>query len=579
MSNLEIIKRLYRDYTKNFRYKILISVFFSLLVAGSTSSIAYLLDPMVKKLFIEKNQTLLLVIPVFIILAFVMKGSSLYLARSIMIGVAEDIKAIIQKDMAKSLLTADTDYIDDKHTGKFISNLTYDTSLITNLVSTAILNLFKDTLTLAGLLGVMFFQNWKLSLLAITMIPLSSFAARSLGKRIGKVADQAQVDSGILTTHLIEIFKNHKIIKIFQQENNETNRLVKFINNLKEKQKKISIIYVRATPIMETLTGIMIAALIFYSGKLILTNELEINNFFSFLAAMMLAYQPVRSLATINMTIHQGLSAAKRILPLIDNENKISENENSTKLKINKGNIKFKDISFIYNNSSDKVLKSINLEILGGKMNALVGHSGAGKSTILNLIPRFFNSTEGDLLIDDQSIYGVTVDSLRKNISLVSQDTTLFDNTIRNNIAYANINASDEEIIDAAQKAEASDFIEKLPNKYETLIGENGVRLSGGEKQRLSIARAILKQTPIILLDEATSSLDAETEDKIQKGLSYLTKGKTTLVIAHRLSTILNSEKIFVLDKGQVVDQGTHVELLKNSSIYKNFYEKQIQKG
>ena len=579
MSNLEIIKRLYRDYTKNFRYKILISIFFSLLVAGSTSSIAYLLDPMVKKLFIEKNQTLLLVIPVFIILAFVMKGSSLYLARSIMIGVAEDIKAIIQKDMAKSLLTADTDYIDDKHTGKFISNLTYDTSLITNLVSTAILNLFKDTLTLAGLLGVMFFQNWKLSLLAITMIPLSSFAARSLGKRIGKVADQAQVDSGILTTHLIEIFKNHKIIKIFQQENNETNRLVKFINNLKEKQKKISIIYVRATPIMETLTGIMIAALIFYSGKLILTNELEINNFFSFLAAMMLAYQPVRSLATINMTIHQGLSAAKRILPLIDNENKISENENSTKLKINKGNIKFKDISFIYNNSSDKVLKSINLEILGGKMNALVGHSGAGKSTILNLIPRFFNSTEGDLLIDDQSIYGVTVDSLRKNISLVSQDTTLFDNTIRNNIAYANINASDEEIIDAAQKAEASDFIEKLPNKYETLIGENGVRLSGGEKQRLSIARAILKQTPIILLDEATSSLDAETEDKIQKGLSYLTKGKTTLVIAHRLSTILNSEKIFVLDKGQVVDQGTHIELLKNSSIYKNFYEKQIQKG
>ena len=579
MNNLEIIKRLYRDYTKNFRYKILISVFFTLLVAGSTSSIAYLLDPMVKKLFIEKNQTLLIIIPIFIIIAFVVKGSSLYLARSIMIGVAEDIKAIIQKNMSKSLLTADTDYIDDKHTGKFISNLTYDTGLITNLVSTAILNLFKDTLTLAGLLGVMFFQNWKLSLLAITMIPLSTFAARSLGKRIGKVSDQAQVDSGILTTHLIEIFKNHKIIKIFQQENNETNRLVKFINNLKEKQKKISIVYVRATPIMETLTGIMIAALIFYSGKLILTNELEINNFFSFLAAMMLAYQPVRSLATINMTIYQGLSAAKRILPIIDNENKISENENSTKLKINKGDIKFKDISFIYNHSSDKVLKSINLEILGGKMNALVGHSGAGKSTILNLIPRFFNSTEGDILIDHQSIYGVTVDSLRKNISLVSQDTTLFDNTIRNNIAYANMNASDEEIIDAAQKAEASDFIEKLPNKYETLIGENGVRLSGGEKQRLSIARAILKQTPIILLDEATSSLDAETEDKIQKGLSYLTKGKTTLVIAHRLSTILNSEKIFVLDKGQVVDQGTHVELLKNSSIYKNFYEKQIQKG
>ena len=578
MSNSEILKRLYRDYTKQFRYKILLSIFFSLLVAGSTSSIAYLLDPMIKKLFIEKNQTLLLIIPAFIVLAFVVKGSSLYLAKTIMIGIAEEIKAIMQTNMSKSLICADTDYIDDKHTGKFISNLTYDTSLITNLVSTAILNLFKDTLTLAGLLTVMFFQNWKLSLLAIIMIPLASFAARSLGKRIGKVSNEAQINSGILTTHLIEIFKNHKIIKIFQQEDNEKNKLVKFINNLKSKTKKIAIIYVRSTPIMETLTGIMIASLIFYSGKLILKNELEVNNFFSFLAAMMLAYQPVRSLATLNITIQQGLSAAKRILPIIDNVNEISDSEKSNNLMVRKGNIKFKDVTFTYKNSSNKVLQSINLEILGGKMNALVGHSGAGKSTILNLIPRFFNCKEGDILIDHQSIYNVTINSLRKNISLVSQDTTLFDDTIRNNIAYANINATDDEIFDAAKKAEANDFIEKLPNKYETQIGENGVRLSGGEKQRLSIARAILKKTPIVLLDEATSSLDAETEDKIQKGLSYLTKNKTTLVIAHRLSTILNSEKIFVLDKGQVVDQGTHTELLKNSNIYKNFYEKQIQK-
>ena len=578
MTNSEILKRLYRDYTKKFRYKILLSIFLSLLVAGSTSSIAYLLDPMIKKLFIEKNQTLLLIIPAFIVLAFTVKGSSLYLARTIMISVAEEIKAIIQTDMSKSLIGADTDYIDAKHTGKFISNLTYDTGLITNLVSTAILNLFKDTLTLVGLLTVMFFQNWKLSLLAIFMIPLASFAAKSLGKRIGKVSTEAQIESGLLTTHLIEIFKNHKIIKIFQQEDNEKNKLIKFINALKSKTKKIATVYVRATPIMETLTGIMIASLIFYSGKLILKNELEVNNFFSFLAAMMLAYQPVRSLATLNITIQQGLSAAKRILPIIDNKNQISDNEKSNNLIVRKGNIKFEDVTFVYKNSSNKVLQSINLEILGGKMNALVGHSGAGKSTILNLIPRFFNCNEGNILIDDQSIYDLTVNSLRKNISLVSQDTTLFDDTIRNNIAYANINATDGEIFDAAKKAEANDFIEKLPNKYETQIGENGVRLSGGEKQRLSIARAILKKTPIVLLDEATSSLDAETEDKIQKGLSYLTKNKTTLVIAHRLSTILNSEKIFVLDKGHVVDQGTHTELLKNSNIYKNFYEKQIQK-
>ena len=578
MSNLEILKRLFKDYTKNFTKKIGLSVFYTLIVAISTSSIAWLLDPAIKKLFVEKNQALLLVIPGLIVIAFAFKGISLYLARTIMIGVAEDIKAIIQSDMSKALVKADTGYIDGKHTGKFISNLTFDVSLITNLVSTVILNFFKDSLTLIGLLTVMFYQNWKLASIAVIMIPLASFAAKSLGKRIGKVSTQAQVESGILTTHLIEVFKNHKIIKIFQQEEKENKKISQFIYNLKEKSKKISIIFVRATPIMETLTGIMIATLIYFAGKLILNDELQINNFFSFLAAMMLAYQPVRSLATLNMAINQGLSSAKRVLPIIDIENQIIENENSVPLEVVEGNIVFKDVSFKYQNNTDEVLNSINIKILGGKMNALVGHSGAGKSTILNLIPRFFNCTEGDILIDDQSIYKTKLNSLRKNISLVSQDTTLFDDTIKNNIAYANENATDDEIIEAAKNSFADEFIEKLPQKYETQIGENGVRLSGGEKQRLSIARAILKKTPIILLDEATSSLDAETESKIQKGLSYLTKNKTTLVIAHRLSTILNSEKIFVIDKGSVVCEGTHKKLLEESPIYKNFYEKQIRK-
>ena len=578
MGKLDTLKRLYRDYTKKFRHKILLSIFFTIIVAASTSSIAWLLDPAIKKLFVEKNQTLLLIIPGLIVLAFSAKGMSLYLARITMIGVAEDIRANIQSDISRSLIKADTGYIDDRHSGKFISNITYDTSLITNLVSIVILNLFKDGLTLIGLLFVMFYQNWKLALIAIMMIPLASFASKNLGKRIGKVTNEAQVESGILTTHLIEIFKNHKLIKIFQQEDRENLKLINFIYSLKEKSKKIAIVFVRATPIMETLTGIMIASLIYFSGKLILNNELEINNFFSFLAAMMLAYQPVRSLATMNMGISQGLSAAKRILPIIDVKNEILENKDGIKLKISNGDIDFKNIDFKYKNSQDNVLKSISLKIIGGKMNALVGHSGAGKSTILNLIPRFFNSTNGDILIDGQSIYKLTLNSLRDNISLVSQDTTLFDDTVKNNIAYANHDASDEEIIDAAKKALADDFIDKLPRKYETQIGEDGVRLSGGEKQRLSIARAILKKTPIILLDEATSSLDAETENKIQQGLSYLTKDKTTLVIAHRLSTILNSEKIFVLDKGKLIAEGTHAELLENSSIYKNFYDKQIRK-
>jgi len=577
-SDYQTLKRLYKNYTSKFVKKILLSVFFSLIVAASTSMIAWLLDPAIKKIFLEKDQTLILIIPGFIIFAFAAKGISLYIAKVIMIGVAEEVKKDIQADMVKSLINADTQVIDSKHTGKFISNLTYDVGMITNLVSTVILNLFKDSLTLIGLLTVMFLQNWKLSLVAIIMIPLATTAARSLGKRVGKVSTEAQEKAGFLTTYLVELFKNHKLIKIFQQENFENKRAEYYINELKEKSKKILTVFVRTSPIMETLTGIMIASLIYYSGKLMLNNELDINNFFSFLAAMMLAYQPVRALATLNMAINQGLSAAKRILPIIDNKNKIIENENDKKLKIFKGNIEFKKIKFKYNENERDILKSVDIKITGGKMTALVGHSGAGKSTILNLIPRFFDRNAGDILIDDQSIYESTIYSLRKNISLVSQDTTLFDDTIKNNIAYANNEASQLEIEEAAKNSFAYEFIEKLPNKYETIIGENGVRLSGGEKQRLSIARAMLKKSPIILLDEATSSLDAETENKIQQAIKVLTKNRTTIVIAHRLSTILNSDKIYVIDSGNVVGEGSHKNLLLSSKIYKNFYEKQIRR-
>ena len=579
MKKIDIFKRLFVEYTKKHIKKILLSVFFALLVAGSTSSIAYLLDPAIKKIFIEKDQTLILVIPIFIIIAFATKGASLYVAKVLMIGVSEEVRKDLQCDMLSNLISADTKLIDSKHTGKFISTLTNDVGHITNLISTAVLSLFKDSLTLIGLLIVMFFQNWKLSLIAIIMIPLASLAAKTLGKRIGKVATEQMLKAGMLNTYLIEIFKNHKLIKIFQQEKYENTRAHRFINNVKEKSRKISIIFVRSSPIMETLTGIMIAILIYYSGKLVMKNEIDINNFFSFLAAMMLAYQPVRSLATMNITISQGLSAAIRILPVIDEKSKLIENFDDVEIKVTKGNINFKNVFFKYDEERAKdTLNSVSLKILGGKMTSIVGHSGAGKSTILNLIPRFYDVTSGDIEIDNQSIYKSTIYSLRKNISLVSQDTTLFDDTIRNNIAYANLYATQKEIEEAAENSYASEFIKKLPNKYETIIGENGTRLSGGEKQRLSIARAMLKKSQIILLDEATSSLDAETENKIQEAINLLTKDRTTIVIAHRLSTILNSDKIYVIDSGGVVGEGTHSELLLNSDVYKNFYEKQIKK-
>ena len=578
MKKSDTFKRLYKDYTKKYLNKIILSAFFSVLVAGSTSSIAWLLDPAIKKIFIDKDQTLIFIIPLFIVIAFAVKGISLYVAKVLMINVGEEVKMKLQFDMLKSLVKADTQFIDKKHSGKFISNLTYDVGHITNLLSIAILNLFKDSLTLFGLLIVMFIQNWKLSLISIIMIPLASIAARTLGKRMGKVVTEAQEKSGFLTTYLVELFKNHKLIKIFQKENFETNRANGHLEQLKDKSKKISTVLVRMSPIMEILTGIMIAILIFYSGKLIMRDEIQVNNFFSFLAAMMLAYQPVRSLSTLNMVINQGFSAASRILPIIDIVNSIKDKENSKKIEINEGKIQFKDIYFKYNSNEENVLNNINLEFEGGKMTALVGHSGSGKSTILNLIPRFYQAKNGDITIDGQSIYDSTLESLRKNISLVSQETTLFDDTIKNNIKYANENASDDEVYKVAKLSNSYDFIENLPEKFETIIGENGVRLSGGEKQRISIARAMIKKSEIILLDEATSSLDTETERKIQEALNLLVQNKTTIVIAHRLSTILNSNNIYLIDSGKVMDSGKHEELLIKSKLYKNFYEKQIQK-
>ena len=579
MTSIEILKRLYKDYTKKFLNKIFLAVFFSILVAASTSATAWLLDPAIDKIFLNRDQSLLLIIPFFIIIAFATKGISLYLAKTLMINVAEEVKKKIQIDMLSSFIKADTEYIENKHTGKYISNLNFDVNQITMMLSTSFLNFFKDGLTLIGLLTVMFYQNWRLSLIAIIMIPLASVTAKRLGKRISKVVTEAQEKSGDLNKYLIDIFKNHKIIKIFQREKFEEKRSEKFVNDLKEKSIKISTVFIRATPIMEILTGIMIAILIFYSGKLIMNEQLSLNNFFSFLAAMMLAYQPVKSLATINVGVGQGMSAAKRILPIIDNKNLIDPNEDKSIIDFKNGDIEFKDINFNYSsNQENKVLNKINIKINGKKMTALVGQSGSGKSSLLSLIPRIYDPKSGILEIDGQNIKNVNLHSLRKEISIVDQNVTLFDDTIFNNIKYAKPNASEEEIYKAAEQSMCLDFIEKLENKYQTMIGENGVRLSGGEKQRLSIARAFLKDSKIILLDEATSSLDSETEEKIQRALDKLILNKTTVVIAHRLSTILNSDKIYVMDKGSVLDSGNHEELLKKSETYKNFYNKQVNK-
>ena len=571
-----IIARLYTFYVKEHFSKLLLALILSFGVAGGTAGIAWLLDPAVKKIFIEKNNTMLLLIPLAIVISFSVKGLSLYFSRMLLITVSQQIVRKLGVEMASVVLNSDTHSIETKHSGKYISHFLYDVNLIGSMVGTGVLNLMKDSLTLIVLISLMFYQNWKLAFFALIMMPLAAIISKTLGKRIGKVTSESAEVSGDLSKTLSEIIKASKMIKIYQKEDFEFKKAGQILKKNMEKQIKIGAVLIRATPIMEVLTGFIIGGFIYYTGFMVSSGEIEINNFFSFLTAMMLSYQPIRSLASINMLFYQGGAAAKRVFGVIDTKISIKELEGQPDLKINKSSIKFNDVSFSYPTGNEKAIKNINFSIEGGTTAALVGHSGAGKSTIINLLPRFYDPENGVITIDGQNIHSISLNSLRKNISLVSQDIILFDDTVHANIAYAKLDATDEEIKSACNFSAATDFIEKLPHSYKTIIGENGVRLSGGQKQRISIARAILKNAPIILLDEATSSLDADSEEKVQNAIINLTKNRTTLVIAHRLSTIIRADKIIIIDQGKLIETGTHAELLKNSSIYKNLYSKQL---
>jgi len=568
--------RLFNSYVKRYFDKLILSLILSLVVAGSTGAIAWLLDPAIKKIFVDQDKTMMLLIPIAIALTFTIKGASLYAARIILINISNNVVKNMQTQLASCILKSDINTIESKHSGKYIAHFFYDVGQVASLVGSGILNLMKDSFTLVVLVGVMFYQNWNLALFAMIMMPMAALVAKSLGKRINKaVAESAKIEGGI-TSYLSEIIKGTRMIKIYQQENFEFDRSSKKIDERTSIQIKIGKILIRATPIMECLTGIMIAGFIYYSGFMIASGQMQINNFFSFLTAMMLAYQPIRSLATISMLFNQGAVGANRVFNILDAQPTIKEISSNENLNIKKGNVVFDKVSFSYPNTQEQAIENINITVEGGTTVALVGHSGAGKSTIMNLLPRFYDPKQGKIFIDEQNISKIKLSSLRKNISMVSQDIILFDDTVHANIAYANMKASEKQIMEACDFAAATEFIDKLPKKFGTIIGENGIKLSGGQKQRVSIARAFLKNSPIILLDEATSSLDAESEEKVQNAVMNLTKNKTTLVIAHRLSTIIRADKIIVINQGKITDIGTHKELLENSIIYKNLYSKQL---
>ena len=575
MNSYALVKRIFK--TQVFRYlsQFLVIFLFIIISALSTAGVAWLLDPAIKKIFIEKNKVLLFLIPAAIIFAFMLKSLSTYIIRIKTIKISFNIIKNIQILMAEKILKSDTSYIISKHSGKFISNFTSDTGTLLGVINGIAISAIKEFITLIALMSLMFYQNWKLSLLAIIMIPIAAFFTKKLGKKMGKFVNKSLEASEIFTKSLSEILKATSIIKIFQKEDQELKNFKNVIEDRIEIMSRVEKTRLGAGPVMETITGMAVAIVVFAGGYLSIQNKIEVGSFFSFLTALMLAYQPVRALAGVNIGINEGIAAAKRIYTLLDNVNEISDHVKSENLIIKNKDIVFENVTFSYPDGTI-ALKNISTKIKGGSTVALVGKSGSGKSSFINLIPRFYNIISGDIKIDGQSIRNLNIVSLRKEIALVSQEIILFDDTIKSNIAYGKINASDEEILTASNNAVADEFIKKLPNGYDSIIGENGVMLSGGQKQRLSIARAMLKNSSIILLDEATSALDTESETKVKYAIDNLIKNRTTIVIAHRLSTIKNANKIIVLNEGQLVAEGTHEELIQNSKDYQKLYDQEI---
>ena len=574
MNKLELSKRIYRTQIKKYIPDLVIVVIFMVINGAATAGVAWLLDPAIKKIFIEKDKLMLYVIPAAIVITFLLRSVSLYLTRILTINISYKIKESIQKALAQKILYSDLSYIHDNHSGKFISNFTEDTSKLQNVTQTVALNSTKEIISLFFLMALMINKDIFLSMLALTIIPVAAIMSKKLGKRMGKAVFGLLDANEEFTKYLSEILKSVTLIKIFQGEKGEMSKLSKVIKNWINKSMKVEKTRLGSAPLMEILTGFAVALVVFAGGYRSMNGQLEIGAFFSFLTALMLAYQPVRALAGINVALQEGFSAATRIFKILDEQVLIKDKPDATELKINNGTIEFHNVSMRYRNGPN-VLSNINLTIKGKSKVALVGSSGGGKSTILNLIPRFYDPKEGYISVDNQNISQITLETLRKEIALVSQDIIMFDDTIKNNLIFANFEASENDIVNACIKANCHNFISEMKDGYNTVVGENGVKLSGGQKQRISIARAILKNSSIILLDEATSALDTESEKIVQEAMNNLSEDKTTVTIAHRLSTIKNSDLIYVIDKGKVVEEGTHDQLLNLNKIYKKLCDQQ----
>jgi subfamily B ATP-binding cassette protein MsbA len=574
-ASLPLLRRLVGSYVRPYFGRLFLAVICMAATAAATAANAWLMQPMLDDVFLKRDAQMLMLVPLAIVIITLIKGVSDYGQAVIMSFVGQRVVTDIQRAMFTHLMAADIAFFHNTHTGKLISHFTTDASLLRLAVSNVLVGFAKDTLTLVFLVGLMFYQDWKLALITFFVFPVAILPIIRIGKRIRKVSANTQVQIGNYITLLGQTFQGARHVKAYGMEEHEDKRATELIENLFGLFYKAARVRSLSRPIMELLGGVAIAAVVFYGGSQVIAGETTPGTFFSFIAALLMAYAPLKTLANLNASLQEGLAAAQRLFALIDVEPHIVDAPDSHKLAVDKGAITFEHVRFSYG-PEIPALVDISLEVPAGKTVALVGPSGSGKSTILNLIPRFYDVDAGSVSIDGNDLRGVTLASLRAHVALVSQEVSLFDDTVRANIAYGQLESTSEEIEEAAKRAAAHEFIAELPDGYDTVVGEHGIKLSGGQRQRIAIARAILKNAPILLLDEATSALDTESERQVQVALTELMSGRTTLVIAHRLSTVTDADLIYVIEGGHVCESGTHAELQAADGHYARLYALQF---
>lgn len=571
----QLLHRLLRENVRPYVGWIALAVVCMVIVAAATAFSAWLMEPAVNEVFIGKRLDALWLIGIAVIATFAVKGIANYGQATLMSAVGLRIVADNQNRLFGHLVRLDLSFFHATPIGTLVSRFMVDVQMMRRAVSDVLTSLGKDLLSLIGLITVLFVQNWELASISCFVFPIAVFPIVRLGRRIRRVTANTQRELGLLTTLLEQTFQGIRVVKSYGMEAYEQRRVAGLVHSIYRLTFKAARIRALSRPIMETLGGAAIAVVVVYGGYSVIEARMDAGSFFSFITALLLAYEPMKRLANVNATLQEGLAGAQRLFELLDREPAVREKPGARELKVTRGRIDLEKVCFSYG-PDQPVLTDLDLTVPAGKIVALVGASGAGKSTILNLIPRFYEVGAGRVLIDGQDVREVTFASLYANIALVSQEITLFDDTIRANIAYGRAGASDEEIVAAARRAGAEPFIAAQPEGYETMVGEQGIKLSGGQRQRLAIARAVLKNAPILLLDEATSALDVESERQVQAALNELMHGRTTVVVAHRLSTVVDADLIYVIDEGRVAEKGTHGELLARGGVYARLYALQL---